>query len=69
MEAQTRHKASSQLTPFTGGEYLESLRDSREVWIYGERVKDVTKHPRFATALGRWLASTMLFTTRNTVTS
>jgi 4-hydroxyphenylacetate 3-monooxygenase len=47
MEAQTRHKASSQVTPFTGGEYLESLRDSREVWIYGERVKDVTKHPAF----------------------
>jgi hypothetical protein len=24
--------------PFTGAEFLESLRDSREVWIYGERV-------------------------------
>ncbi|MDE5458310.1 Pyoverdin chromophore biosynthetic protein pvcC [Bradyrhizobium sp. CSA112] len=33
--------------PFTGAEYLESLRDGREVWIYGERVKDVTKHPAF----------------------
>jgi 4-hydroxyphenylacetate 3-monooxygenase len=31
--------------PFTGAEYLESLRDGREVYIYGERVKDVTKHP------------------------
>jgi 4-hydroxyphenylacetate 3-monooxygenase len=29
--------------PFTGQEYLESLRDGREVYIYGERVKDVTK--------------------------
>ena len=31
--------------PFTGSEYLESLRDGREVYIYGERVKDVTTHP------------------------
>ena len=28
--------------PQTGAEYLESLRDGREVYIYGERVKDVT---------------------------
>src|SRR6476620_4995212 len=33
--------------PMTGTEYLESLRDQREVWIYGERVKDVTLHPAF----------------------
>jgi 4-hydroxyphenylacetate 3-monooxygenase len=33
--------------PFTGREFLESLRVSREVWIYGERVKDVTEHPAF----------------------
>lgn len=33
--------------PMTGNEYLESLRDDREVWIYGERVKDVTTHPAF----------------------
>jgi 4-hydroxyphenylacetate 3-monooxygenase len=33
--------------PFTGAEFLESLRDTREVWIYGERVKDVTTHPAF----------------------
>ena len=33
--------------PFTGDEYLESLRDGREIWIYGERVKDVTTHPAF----------------------
>jgi 4-hydroxyphenylacetate 3-monooxygenase len=36
--------------PFTGSEYLESLRDGREVWIYGERVKDVTAHPAFRNA-------------------
>ncbi|HEY8209561.1 MAG TPA: 4-hydroxyphenylacetate 3-hydroxylase N-terminal domain-containing protein [Myxococcaceae bacterium] len=34
-------------SPMTGAEYLESLRDEREVWIYGERVKDVTTHPAF----------------------
>src|SRR5438876_11249255 len=33
--------------PFTGEEFLESLRDGREIWIYGERVKDVTTHPAF----------------------
>ncbi len=33
--------------PMTGDEYLESLRDGREIWIYGERVKDVTTHPAF----------------------
>jgi 4-hydroxyphenylacetate 3-monooxygenase len=36
--------------PFTGAEYLESLRDGREVWIYGERVNDVTTHPAFRNA-------------------
>src|SRR4249919_353670 len=33
--------------PFTGQEYLQSLRDGREVYIYGERVDDVTTHPAF----------------------
>ncbi|PWJ04783.1 Pyoverdin chromophore biosynthetic protein pvcC [Streptomyces sp. NWU49] len=33
--------------PFTGDEYVESLRDDREVYIYGDRVKDVTAHPAF----------------------
>src|SRR5438093_3578295 len=33
--------------PFTGNEYLDSLRDGREIWIYGQRVKDVTTHPAF----------------------
>jgi len=33
--------------PFTGKEYLESLRDGREIYIYGERVPDVTTHPAF----------------------
>src|SRR5688572_32675784 len=33
--------------PMTGAEYLESLRDGREIWLYGERVDDVTTHPAF----------------------
>ena len=33
--------------PQNGSEYLESLRDGRDVYIYGERVKDVTTHPAF----------------------
>ena len=33
--------------PQTGKEYLESLRDGREVYIYGDRVDDVTEHPAF----------------------
>jgi 4-hydroxyphenylacetate 3-monooxygenase len=33
--------------PQTGAEYLASLRDGREVFIYGERVQDVTTHPAF----------------------
>src|SRR5687767_13484179 len=34
-------------SPMTGAEFLESLRDGREVYIYGERVADVTTHPAF----------------------
>ena len=33
--------------PMTGEEYVDSLRDGREVYVYGERVKDVTTHPAF----------------------
>ncbi len=42
---QTPHAPRSK--PYTSQEYLESLRDGREIWIYGERVKDVTTHPAF----------------------
>ena len=31
----------------TGEQYRDSIRDGREVWINGERVKDVTRHPMF----------------------
>ncbi len=33
--------------PMTGDEYIESLRDDREIWLNGERVKDVTTHEAF----------------------
>jgi 4-hydroxyphenylacetate 3-monooxygenase len=33
--------------PMTGEEYVESIRDGREIYLYGERVRDVTKHPAF----------------------
>jgi 4-hydroxyphenylacetate 3-monooxygenase len=36
--------------PFTGAEFLESLRDGRAVYVYGERVADVTAHPAFRNA-------------------
>ena len=39
--------ATPRVRPMTGDEYLESIRDGREIWIYGERVKDVTTHPAF----------------------
>lgn len=31
-----------------GARFLASLRDDREVWLHGERIKDVTAHPAFA---------------------
>ena len=30
----------------TGKQFLEGLRDGREVWLEGERVEDVTTHPK-----------------------
>lgn len=45
----TKNKAgtATDARPFTGSEFLDSISGEREVWIYGERVKDVTKHPAF----------------------
>jgi 4-hydroxyphenylacetate 3-monooxygenase len=50
MERQKPEDVIGSARPFTGKEYLESLRDGREVYIYGERVKDVTTHPAFRNA-------------------
>jgi hypothetical protein len=33
--------------PMTGEEYIESIRDAREVYLYGDCVKDATMHPAF----------------------
>jgi 4-hydroxyphenylacetate 3-monooxygenase len=41
----------------TGRDYLESLRDGRTVFLDGERVEDVTRHPAFAgvtASVARW---------------
>jgi aromatic ring hydroxylase len=39
--------ASESTLPYTGREFLDSLDDGREVWIYGQRVKRITDHPAF----------------------
>ncbi len=39
----------------TGRQYLDDLRDGRDVWLEGERVKDVTTHPKLA-GMARTLA-------------
>ena len=31
----------------TGKQYLDSLRDGREIWLNGEKVEDVMQHPAF----------------------
>ncbi len=38
---------SNDIRPYTGSEYLASLGDEREIWLRGERVKDVVNHPAF----------------------
>lgn len=35
----------------TGNDYIQGLRDGREVWLRGERVEDVTQVPEFAGAI------------------
>lgn len=53
----TNAKAIEVVTPYTGDEYLQSIQDDREIYIHGERVKDVTKHPAFrnsARMVARW---------------
>jgi 4-hydroxyphenylacetate 3-monooxygenase len=43
-------QAPATVLPMTGAEYLESIRDGREIYAYGERVEDVTTHPAFRNA-------------------
>ena len=35
----------------TGAEFIQGLRDNREVWLGNERVKDVTSHPAFRASI------------------
>ena len=41
------HQKNYASNPMTGDDYIESIRDGREVYIHGERVSDVTTHPAF----------------------
>ena len=57
MNEQVHARLKALARPMTGEEYLESLRDGREVYFMGERVKDVTTHPAFrntARMFARW---------------
>ncbi|MGV7217443.1 4-hydroxyphenylacetate 3-hydroxylase N-terminal domain-containing protein [Bradyrhizobium sp. UFLA05-112] len=48
MDIAPEHIGNVKVTrPQTGAEYRDLLRDDRTVYIYGERVKDVTTHPAF----------------------
>ena len=38
---------TTEVVPYSGQEFLDSLDDGREVWIYGERVTHITRHPAF----------------------
>ncbi|WP_018634431.1 4-hydroxyphenylacetate 3-hydroxylase N-terminal domain-containing protein [Neomegalonema perideroedes] len=52
-----QEKPAARTAPYTGAEYLESIRDDREIYVHGERVKDVTRHPAFrnsARMVARW---------------
>ncbi len=46
-EAVPRPAAKTVTRPYTGKEFLASLDDDREIWIYGARVKNITTHPAF----------------------
>ena len=50
--------------PMNGDEYIESLKDGRQIYIHGERVEDVTTHPAFRNSVGRSRGSTTRCTTR-----
>lgn len=42
---------------YTASEYIDSLRDGREIYLHGERVKDITTHPGFRNSVhmvARW---------------
>src|SRR5262245_6215257 len=40
-------RSTSDYSLMSGPEYMQSLRDGREVYLYGERIADVTTHTAF----------------------
>ena len=56
MTIQQDRPATRTTAPMTGDEYIESLRDGREIWLYGERVKDVTDASRPSATRSRMTA-------------
>ena len=47
VEPAARDRADRIAGIMDGARYVESLRDGREVWLHGEKVADVTRHPAF----------------------
>jgi len=50
MQSPAQEKAGMGTKLRTGESYLRALRDERRVYVDGERVTDVTRHPAFARA-------------------
>lgn len=50
-DSENNQKANYASQPMTGDEYINSLRDGREVWLHGDRVDDVTTHPAFRNSI------------------
>lgn len=46
-QAQSDTDSPQPTRPLTGEEYLDSLRDDREIYLYGDRISDVTGHAAF----------------------
>ena len=53
----TRLRRETEVAMRSGDHYLASLRDGRAVFLDGERVDDVTKHPAFAAPIRRVAAT------------
>ena len=49
--ARPEDQIGGEIRPFTGAEYMESLKDGRAVYIYGERVANLPDHPAFSNAV------------------
>ncbi len=47
MSAPTPNGSPRKTLPLTRSRYIDSLRGTREIWVHGERVDDLTTHPVF----------------------